>query len=153
MARKTYLRPLGLVFGNDARLLIAAGRAGALGGLAHIGFSHVEVIERGTSKRRDIVPYTDGLMLDHITMPRPAFGGLEMSQCRIMGIVNVTPDSFSDGGMLDSAAAAISHGRQLTERKTLGHNLADGTSEEEPVRSIAFIVTAVNSVFVFGATE
>ena len=115
MARKTYLRPLGLVFGNDARSLIAAGRAGALGGHSHIGFSHVEVIERGTSKRRDIVPYTDGLMLDHITMPRPAFGGLEMSQCRIMGIVNVTPDSFSDGGMLDSAAAAISHGRQLTE--------------------------------------
>jgi dihydropteroate synthase len=30
-----------------------------------------------------------------------------------MGIVNVTPDSFSDGGRYFSAAAAIEHGRQL----------------------------------------
>ena len=30
-----------------------------------------------------------------------------------MGIVNVTPDSFSDGGRYLSAAAAIEHGRQL----------------------------------------
>ena len=31
----------------------------------------------------------------------------------IIGIVNVTPDSFSDGGCLPSADAAISHGEQL----------------------------------------
>ena len=30
-----------------------------------------------------------------------------------MGIVNVTPDSFSDGGMHLDAAAAISHGLAL----------------------------------------
>jgi dihydropteroate synthase len=30
-----------------------------------------------------------------------------------MGIVNVTPDSFSDGGTLDSAAAAIARAREL----------------------------------------
>jgi len=32
---------------------------------------------------------------------------------RVMGIVNVTPDSFSDGGRLDSVEAAIAHGLQL----------------------------------------
>jgi dihydropteroate synthase len=31
----------------------------------------------------------------------------------IMGIVNVTPDSFSDGGEFIEAAAAIAHGRRL----------------------------------------
>ncbi|WP_235001833.1 dihydropteroate synthase [Arcanobacterium ihumii] len=31
----------------------------------------------------------------------------------IMGIVNVTPDSFSDGGKWDSVDAAIAHGREL----------------------------------------
>jgi dihydropteroate synthase len=31
----------------------------------------------------------------------------------IMGIVNVTPDSFSDGGLYLDAQAAIAHGRQL----------------------------------------
>ena len=30
-----------------------------------------------------------------------------------MGIVNVTPDSFSDGGLFDESDAAIAHGRQL----------------------------------------
>jgi len=32
---------------------------------------------------------------------------------RLMGIVNVTPDSFSDGGLYLDAGAAISHGRRL----------------------------------------
>ncbi len=32
---------------------------------------------------------------------------------RIMGVVNVTPDSFSDGGMYLDAGAAIAHGLEL----------------------------------------
>src|SRR5262245_3069808 len=31
----------------------------------------------------------------------------------VMGIVNVTPDSFSDGGRFASAEAAVAHGLQL----------------------------------------
>ncbi len=37
--------------------------------------------------------------------PRPA----------VMGVLNVTPDSFSDGGRFVSPAAAIAHGRRLLE--------------------------------------
>lgn len=33
----------------------------------------------------------------------------------VMGIVNVTPDSFSDGGRLASAEAAVAHGLRLIE--------------------------------------
>jgi len=33
----------------------------------------------------------------------------------VMGIVNVTPDSFSDGGRLPTTAAAVDHGRRLAE--------------------------------------
>jgi dihydropteroate synthase len=32
---------------------------------------------------------------------------------RVMGVINVTPDSFSDGGQYISAPAAVAHGRQL----------------------------------------
>jgi dihydropteroate synthase len=32
---------------------------------------------------------------------------------RIMGVVNVTPDSFSDGGLFLEAGAAVAHGRAL----------------------------------------
>src|ERR671916_34896 len=30
-----------------------------------------------------------------------------------MGVVNVTPDSFSDGGAFDDASDAVAHGRRL----------------------------------------
>jgi dihydropteroate synthase len=33
----------------------------------------------------------------------------------LMGVVNITPDSFSDGGMLTSTADAIAHGRKLAQ--------------------------------------
>ncbi|MBA3737453.1 MAG: dihydropteroate synthase, partial [Actinobacteria bacterium] len=33
----------------------------------------------------------------------------------VMGIVNVTPDSFSDGGMFEDAEAAVAHGARLRE--------------------------------------
>lgn len=38
---------------------------------------------------------------------------LDMSQPRIMGIVNVTPDSFSDGGRHDTVDAAVRHAHAL----------------------------------------
>jgi len=40
----------------------------------------------------------------------------------VMGIVNVTPDSFSDGGMFDDAGAAVAHGAQLVDE---GADLVD----------------------------
>ena len=33
-------------------------------------------------------------------------------RCLVMGVVNVTPDSFSDGGAWLEPAAAMSHGLQ-----------------------------------------
>ena len=39
-----------------------------------------------------------------------------MSRPRVMGIVNVTPDSFSDGGRLASVEAAVAHGLRLVEQ-------------------------------------
>ena len=41
------------------------------------------------------------------TFPRPAL---------VMGIVNVTPDSFFDGGRFLDAPAAVAHALQLVEQ-------------------------------------
>jgi len=38
---------------------------------------------------------------------------IDLSRPQIMGIVNVTPDSFSDGGQHDSTASALRHAEQL----------------------------------------
>ena len=40
---------------------------------------------------------------------------IDLTQPRVMGIVNVTPDSFSDGGAHASTAAALRHCEQLLE--------------------------------------
>ena len=40
---------------------------------------------------------------------------LSLARPLIMGVINVTPDSFSDGGRFFSAAAAVAHARQLMD--------------------------------------
>ena len=40
---------------------------------------------------------------------------IDLTKPRVMGIVNVTPDSFSDGGRNATAAAAIAHARRLVD--------------------------------------
>jgi len=41
------------------------------------------------------------------------WAGLDLAAPKVMGILNVTPDSFSDGGMYDSAANAIARGKAM----------------------------------------
>ena len=40
---------------------------------------------------------------------------LDLGRPLIMGVVNVTPDSFSDGGQFDSIDAAVAHARRLID--------------------------------------
>jgi dihydropteroate synthase len=40
---------------------------------------------------------------------------IDLAQPKIMGIVNLTPDSFSDGGRLTGVAAAVAHAQKLVE--------------------------------------
>lgn len=49
----------------------------------------------------------------HLSAAPHAFAGLSLDAPRIMGIVNVTPDSFSDGGDAFAHADAIARGRAL----------------------------------------
>jgi dihydropteroate synthase len=81
------------------------------GGWCH--FSHVEVLERGQPPK--VMPASDFSAADlaTLTAPRPDFAGLAMNQPRIMGIVNVTPDSFSDGGVFYRPEAALMGARQM----------------------------------------
>ncbi len=109
---KTYFRPLGLCYGSDAEQLIASRRAGRLGGSRTIGFTLVEHIKRdGKSVSREIAPYTEAQQA--IEVPRGEYAGLTMDAPQIMGIVNVTPDSFSDGGQHSTSDAGASHGLAL----------------------------------------
>ena len=51
----------------------------------------------------------------HVALWRTTRFDLDVSHPLVMGIVNVTPDSFSDGGLLASSAGAINHAETLVE--------------------------------------
>ncbi|WP_326837962.1 dihydropteroate synthase [Amycolatopsis rhabdoformis] len=54
-------------------------------------------------------------MIGHcgLAAPDSAFGPAAGSRCLVLGVLNVTPDSFSDGGRHRSVAAAVHHGLEL----------------------------------------
>ncbi|MBI4988028.1 MAG: dihydropteroate synthase [Rhodocyclales bacterium] len=60
---------------------------------------------------------------------------LSLERPLVMGIVNVTPDSFSDGGRYFDAARAVAHGRQLVDE---GADLLDigGESSRPGAQSV-----------------
>jgi dihydropteroate synthase len=49
----------------------------------------------------------------HVRPPRAVAGLPQPGRCLVMGVLNVTPDSFSDGGRYLEPSLATKHGRQL----------------------------------------
>lgn len=76
---------------------------------------------------------------------------LKLDRARVMGIVNVTPDSFSDGGRHDTTDAAIAHGLKLAgegaDMLDIGGEStrpgADEVSIEEELRRVIPVIEAL----------
>ncbi len=110
--RRAYLRPIPCPPGRP--------NARALAGGLH-AFAEVEVLRRGEAS--EIIPvdaaeilYPDQAeTLQLISASRPPLAGLDLARPRLMGVVNITPDSFSDGGLLADTQAAVAHGLALVE--------------------------------------
>ncbi|MGR3504497.1 MAG: dihydropteroate synthase [Paracoccaceae bacterium] len=103
---KTYFRPLVLTGPEQpADALPLAG--------GPLWFDRVERLTR--DKPPVVVPASDlpDRIVEHLTAPRAAIAGLDMGRVQIMGILNVTPDSFTDGGQHDAPAAALAHARRM----------------------------------------
>jgi dihydropteroate synthase len=156
----TYYRPLSLVFGRDARELIASGKAGALGGHQHIGFTHIEVIQRGADRMIETYSdLSDLIEIENMTRPRPPFGGVAMDATQVLGIVNVTPDSFSDGGRLTNAEAGIAHGLRLASEGAVildvgGESTRPGSDTvtvENEIARIADVIKGLSTTHIVSA--
>ena len=76
-------------------------------------FTHVERMERG--RAGELVPVSEvpDNGLSSLTTIRAPIAGLELSTPRVMSILNVTPDSFSDGGLFNDPDAAIAQARAM----------------------------------------
>ncbi|WP_227419616.1 dihydropteroate synthase [Roseitranquillus sediminis] len=64
-------------------------------------FALAERIERGGTRKIVAAHAVPDEVRERIAAERAALAALDMSRPRIMGILNATPDSFSDGGRLD----------------------------------------------------
>lgn len=76
-------------------------------------FTHVAVLERGVAPKvvdADAIPAD---VLDRLTRSRAAIAGLTFDAPHVMGILNVTPDSFSDGGVHFDPEDAVEAARQM----------------------------------------
>jgi dihydropteroate synthase len=128
-----YIRPI--VLTDPAR---PAGAIVLAGGWCW--FDRVEVLRRDGPPR--IIPAAD---LDpaqraRLTDPRADFGGVGMAAPRIMGILNVTPDSFSDGGRFMDPAAALAQARAMAGADILdigGESTRPGAMAIDPADEIA----------------
>jgi dihydropteroate synthase len=129
-----YLRPTGLVPRSRDQCTpdgppAGQGYAGSLPlcGDGPFDFTAVEIIRRDGARAerrrmslgdlwgRDAVAGELALadQLARLTEPRRRIAGLPMDRPLLMGVVNVTPDSFSDGGQFASTEAAIEHALRL----------------------------------------
>jgi len=96
------------------RPLVQTGPARPAGALRLAGgwgwFTDVEVLARGRVPR--IIPAADIPMdvAERLSIPRRDVGSLRMDRPRVMGILNTTPDSFSDGGVHAAEADAVRAG-------------------------------------------
>jgi dihydropteroate synthase len=76
-------------------------------------FDRVEVIERG--RKGVLVPAAEcpAAVLARLGAARAPIAGMGLDRPRLMGILNVTPDSFSDGGLFLAPEAAVTQGQLM----------------------------------------
>jgi len=120
MASRLYIRPMARIGPqprHGARVPVLG-----VGGRSDVLFAAVELIDRDTGKaarnvrpcnRLQAPPAELPSLIERIERPRAPIAGLTLDRPRLMGIVNVTPDSFSDGGRWLDPGAAVAHGLQL----------------------------------------
>ena len=126
------LEPLGLVWGAEAVDAVRAGVAVPYRG-GPGAFTRVR-----DGGRVVPVQFVAPALLARFVEPVPAWAGA--GGPRIMGILNVTPDSFSDGGEVVDAATAIAAGeRMLAEGADIldvgGESTRPGRHRSRPRRS------------------
>ena len=110
-----WLRPLGIISGRAAADATACGQARTLAGLG-AGFTLVAALGLRADRRpvsviariaeleawlcKEGARFAERArqQLDSLSSPRTPWAGFAFDRPMVMGVLNVTPDSFSDGG-------------------------------------------------------
>jgi dihydropteroate synthase len=110
-------------YGNDSRSRVYSKKTIPLNGNKNISFDHIEIISR-TSKRKISINRINSLAkslkkkikidLKKIRTKKKSFSNLNFIQIpNIMGVLNLTPDSFSDGGEFNKGNKGLRHALEM----------------------------------------
>ena len=164
--RRRYIRPVGLVaWDSVVRKMNATSYHHLAGGW--MGFSHVDIIQRGDAPsdiiatRKSVDDWlseasdklTAEAQLARLCAPRDDFATLSMAEPQIMGIVNATPDSFSDGGVNFAAKDGIANGLRMANDGARILDIggestrpgAEPVARDEEIRRIVPIIEALTA--------
>ena len=158
--RKYYTRPCNFYYGNYAKKLIDEKKALSLTGRPNIAFDQIEIFNREkkgviNSKFHSIKKISEidrktlttiEKDLKNITSKRENISGLGFDIPLLIGVLNITPDSFSDGGlffeetkaydqamlMINSGATIIDIGGESTRP---GSKTIDAKEEWERIKN------------------
>src|SRR5438105_15194008 len=172
-ADRLWLRPLGLISGRAAVEAIASDHARPLTGPS-LAFSLIAALGLGSDRRpisrtASIAEFElwiagAGARYAHrvreqlalLSAPRPPWAGFDLDRPLVMGVLNVTPDSFSDAGRRFDRELAVAHGRALL---TAGADIIDvggestrpGAGELHPGEEILRVEPVVRALVESGA--
>jgi dihydropteroate synthase len=150
------VEPLGLLEGDAAQEAVRSGLARWLSG-GPMAFTLARLIgdDNSTMVPVSAVPDSWQAALARIAAAAPAWGGLDPTRPAVMGILNVTPDSFSDGGIHAGLDAAVSAGLAMAGAgadmvDVGGESTRPGAAPVEPVVEQARVVPVIRALAAHG---
>ena len=130
--RRYYTRVCNFYYGTESKLLISKKKTIPLNNNKEISFDHLEIISRRSKKKISIKKINSlpkllrkqiNLDLKNILSKKKNFANLNLQKIpNIMGVLNLTPDSFSDGGKFNSKKRGINHALKMFQ---FGANIID----------------------------
>ncbi len=121
-----YTRACNFYYGNHSKILVNKKKAIPLHDIDEISFDHIEIITRKSKKKISIdkIKYLPKNLkkkinsdIKKIVSKKKNFSNFNFKKIpNLMGVLNLTPDSFSDGGKFNTKKKGINHAINLYDK-------------------------------------
>ncbi len=121
--QRYYTRACNFYFGNQSKILVNKNETISLHNFKEISFDHIEIISRKSKKKISINQINQlpknlkkkiNADINKIKSKKLNFSNFNFKKIpNILGVLNLTPDSFSDGGKFNKKSKGISHAVNL----------------------------------------
>ncbi len=118
-----YTRACNFYFGNQSKILVNKKKTIPLHEIKEISFDQIEIITRKSKKKISISKIKNlpkilrkkiNIDIKNIKSKKKNFSNLNFKKIpNILGVLNITPDSFSDGGKFNTKIKSVNHAIKL----------------------------------------